>query len=205
VLCYVERIHVNKWEQLKNSRWGRDFLPVQTGPGAHPASCKMGNGSSPGVRCGRGMLLTTQPLLEPRSWKSRAIPLPTLWATLGLKRDYFTFFISFICLFVSMYLWQDFRKDSKIQSRNAKFRNRQNEEPLRSVVCFISKALYKLDQWISRNFREIIVKNSVRYVTVYSNARIYLLLLYMFFHLSHVKLSVLYCEKKRITTQIVML
>jgi len=27
------------------SRWGRDFPPVQTGPGAHPASCKMGTGS----------------------------------------------------------------------------------------------------------------------------------------------------------------
>ena len=27
------------------------------------------------------MLLTTHPLLVPRSWKSRAIPLPTLWAT----------------------------------------------------------------------------------------------------------------------------
>ena len=31
------------------SRWGRDFPPVQTGPGAHPASCKMGSGSFPGV------------------------------------------------------------------------------------------------------------------------------------------------------------
>ena len=66
------------------SRWGRDFPPVQTGPGAHPASCKMGIGSFPGVKCGRGMLLTTHPLLVPRSWKSRAIRLPTLWATLGL-------------------------------------------------------------------------------------------------------------------------
>jgi len=37
-----------------------------------------------GVKCGRGMLLTTQTLLVPRSWKSRAIPLPTLWATPGL-------------------------------------------------------------------------------------------------------------------------
>ena len=37
------------------SRWGRDFPPVQTGPGAHPASCKMGTGSSPKgkVRPGR--------------------------------------------------------------------------------------------------------------------------------------------------------
>jgi len=33
------------------SRWGRDFsAPVQTGPGAHPASCKMGTRSFPGVK-----------------------------------------------------------------------------------------------------------------------------------------------------------
>jgi len=56
------------------SRWGRDFPPLQTGPAAHPASCKMGTGSLPGVKCGRGLLLTTHPLLMPRSWKSRAIP-----------------------------------------------------------------------------------------------------------------------------------
>jgi len=43
--------------------------PVQTGPGAHPASCKMGTGSFPGVKYGRGVLLTTHPLLVPRSWK----------------------------------------------------------------------------------------------------------------------------------------
>ena len=66
------------------SRWGRDFPPVQTGLGAHPASCKMGTGSFLGVKYGRGVLLTTPPLLVPQSWKSRAIPLPTLWATPGL-------------------------------------------------------------------------------------------------------------------------
>jgi len=66
------------------SRWGRDFPPVQTGPGAHPASCKRGAGSFPEVKSNRGVLLTTHPLLVPRSWKSRAIPLPTLWATPGL-------------------------------------------------------------------------------------------------------------------------
>jgi len=66
------------------SRWGRDFLPIQASPGAHPASCKMGTGSFPGVNCGRGMLLTTHPLLVPQSQKSIAIPLPTLWATTGL-------------------------------------------------------------------------------------------------------------------------
>jgi len=60
------------------------FPPVQAGPGAHPASCKMGTRSFPEVKCGRGVLLTTHPLLVPRSWKSRAIPLPTLWVTPGL-------------------------------------------------------------------------------------------------------------------------
>ena len=58
------------------SRLGRDFPPVQTGPGAHPSSCTMGTGSFPGVKSGQGMLLTTHPLLVQRSWKSRAIPLP---------------------------------------------------------------------------------------------------------------------------------
>ena len=61
------------------SRWDEIFRP-----GAHPAFCKTGTGSFPGVKCGRGVLLTTRPLLVPRSWKSRAIPLPTLWATPGL-------------------------------------------------------------------------------------------------------------------------
>ena len=60
------------------------FRPSQTGPGTHPASCTMGAGSFPGVNCGRDVLLTTHPILVPRSWKSRAKPLPTLWATPGL-------------------------------------------------------------------------------------------------------------------------
>ena len=66
------------------SRWERDFPPAQTDPAAHAVSCKMGTGSSPGVKCGRGVLLTTHSLLVPRSWKSRVIPLPTLWATPAL-------------------------------------------------------------------------------------------------------------------------
>jgi hypothetical protein len=48
------------------SRWGARFsAPVQTGPGAHPASCKMGTGSFPGVKSGRGVTLTPHPLLVP--------------------------------------------------------------------------------------------------------------------------------------------
>ena len=56
---------------------GRDFPPVQNGPEAHPATCTMGTGSFPGVK------LTAHPLLVPLSWKSRAIPLPTVWAKTG--------------------------------------------------------------------------------------------------------------------------
>ena len=44
------------------SQWGARYsAPVQTGPGAHPASCTMGTGSFPGVKSGRGVLLTTYP------------------------------------------------------------------------------------------------------------------------------------------------
>jgi len=60
------------------------FRPSRPAPGAHPTSRKMSTMSFPGVKCGRGVLLTTHSLLVLRSWKSRAIPLPTLWATPGL-------------------------------------------------------------------------------------------------------------------------
>ena len=44
------------------SRLGARFsTPVQTGPGAHPASCTMGTGSFPGVKSGRGLTLTPHP------------------------------------------------------------------------------------------------------------------------------------------------
>ena len=58
------------------SRWGAKFTaPVQTGPGAHPASCTMGTGSFPEVKSCRGVTLTPHSLLIPWSWKGRAIPL----------------------------------------------------------------------------------------------------------------------------------
>ena len=45
------------------SRWGARFsAPVQTCPGAHPASCIMGTGSFPGLKCGRGVTLTPHPI-----------------------------------------------------------------------------------------------------------------------------------------------
>jgi len=60
------------------------FSPSRLALGLHPISCKMGTESLLGLKCGRGVLLTTNPLLVPRSCKSRAISLPNLWATPGL-------------------------------------------------------------------------------------------------------------------------
>ena len=37
------------------------FHPSRSALGTHPASCEMGTGSFPGVKCGRGVLLTTHP------------------------------------------------------------------------------------------------------------------------------------------------
>jgi len=47
-------------------RWKARFsASVQTGPGAHPASCTMGTGSFLGVKSGREVTLTPHPLLVP--------------------------------------------------------------------------------------------------------------------------------------------
>jgi hypothetical protein len=68
----------------------RFFLHVQTGPGAHPASCTMGFGLSRGQNePRRGADHPT--LLAPRSRKSTAIPLP-LSGPWSLLRGSFTFF-----------------------------------------------------------------------------------------------------------------
>jgi hypothetical protein len=70
------------------SRWGARFsAPVQTGRGAHLASCTMGTGSFPGVESGRGVTMTPHPLLVPMSKKqSRAIPLLFLRAFVACKK-----------------------------------------------------------------------------------------------------------------------
>jgi hypothetical protein len=58
------------------SRWEARFsAPVQTSPGAHPVSCTIGTVSFPGVKSGRGVMLTPHPLPVPWSRKSRTIPL----------------------------------------------------------------------------------------------------------------------------------
>jgi len=58
----------------------RFSAPVQTGPGAHPASCTMGTGSFPRVKSSRDVTLAPDSLLVPWSRKSRALPLLPVWA-----------------------------------------------------------------------------------------------------------------------------
>ena len=65
---------------IESRLWARFSAPVQAVPGAQPASSTMGTGSFPGIKSGRGVTLTPQPLLVPWSWKGRAIPLLPLWA-----------------------------------------------------------------------------------------------------------------------------
>ena len=43
---------------IESQSGARFSAPVQTSPGANPASCTMGSGSFPGVKCGRGVKLT---------------------------------------------------------------------------------------------------------------------------------------------------
>jgi hypothetical protein len=75
----------------------RFFAPVQTGPGAHPASCTMGTGSFLGVKSCRCVTLTPHPFLVPWSRKGGAIPLLPLWAVRPVQslsactRVHFTF------------------------------------------------------------------------------------------------------------------
>jgi len=63
-----------------NPGGARFSAPVQTSPGAHPASYIMGTGSFLGVKSGWGVMLTPHPLLVPWSRKGKAIPLLPVWA-----------------------------------------------------------------------------------------------------------------------------
>jgi hypothetical protein len=63
---------------------------VQTGPGAHPASCTMGTGSFQGVkRPGRDVEHSAPSRAEVKINKSTAITLLPLWALVACYRVYF--------------------------------------------------------------------------------------------------------------------
>jgi len=55
----------------------RSSAPVQTGPGAHPATCTMGTCSLLGVKSSRGVTLTPHPILVPlfmKEWSYTSTP-----------------------------------------------------------------------------------------------------------------------------------
>ena len=111
ILCFIyvgriaqsgSRLATGWTVQQSNSGGGARFsAPVQTEPGAHPASCAMGTGSLPGVKSGRGVTLTPHRLLVPWSRKGRAISLLSLWAVRPVQslsactRVHFTFTVLF--------------------------------------------------------------------------------------------------------------
>ena len=99
----------------------RFTAPVQTGPGAHPASCTMGTGSFPVVKSGRGVTLTTHPLLVPWSRKSRSIPLLPLWPVWQVQSVSACTRVHFTLFYVIMYQGKQrlFRRQNYL-SRNSK-------------------------------------------------------------------------------------
>ena len=91
------------------SRWGRDFLHLSRpalGPTQPPVQWIPG--FSPGVKSGRGVMLTPHSLLISWSWKGRAILLLPLWAVQPVQslsactRVHFTFILTTIQI---KYIW----------------------------------------------------------------------------------------------------
>jgi hypothetical protein len=74
----------------------RDFLfstPVETGTGAHPASCATGTGSLSRGLSGQGVALTTHPRRVPSLRMNRAVPLLPVCTSMACYWETFTFII----------------------------------------------------------------------------------------------------------------
>jgi hypothetical protein len=109
----------------------RFSVPVQTGPGAHPASCTMGNGSFPGVESGRGVTLTLHPLLVPRS-KNRVELY--LYSSQGpswpIKRVKPTSYVHFDFRKITINIFQDFRYSDILRSADWQFVTDVSGQPI---------------------------------------------------------------------------
>ena len=116
------------------SRWGRDFPSVQTGPGAHPASCIMGPGSFPGVNSGRGVTLTPHTLLVPQSRKSRAITLLRLWAVRTVQ--------SLSACTVELYLYSPYGPYSLYRASVPVQQSYNSTPPMGRTACTEPQCLY---------------------------------------------------------------
>ena len=109
-VCGTELSRYSDWLRAGRSgiesRWGRDFPPFQIGPGAHPASCKVSIGSFPRVKCGRCVLLTTHPILVPRSLKSTAITLTQPLGHAGpVTGSLYLFYLLCVCVYIYIYIY----------------------------------------------------------------------------------------------------
>ena len=130
----------------------RFSAPVQTGPGAHPASCTMGTGSFSGVKSGRGVTLTTRPLLVPWSSKGRAIPLLPLWAVQPVQslsactRVHFTV-LAFIQINVSLVPILLVLLLLCISSTNARIMEHTKWVCLRPTVRMLLSSTKESDKW----------------------------------------------------------
>ena len=98
------------------SRWGRNFPPLQTGPVAHPTSCTMGNVSFPAVKCSRGVLLTThsfycrghgrvEQYLYPPSGQHRACKRINVLLYIWLYVLHAFVLFCKLCIFIVMYMY----------------------------------------------------------------------------------------------------
>jgi len=74
----------------------RFSAPVQTGPGAHPASYNNRYRVSFLGLNGRGVALTTHRIYRRGKRKSKAIPLLPLWVFVACSRENFTIYFNFL-------------------------------------------------------------------------------------------------------------
>jgi hypothetical protein len=104
---------------LRSPTEAEDFsssVCIQTGSGAHPASCPMGTGvHSPGVKHGQGVMLTTHPRLVPRLRMSRSYNSSAPRCLMHVGRHLCLFFLttllegnltqsSLFCIFLNAHL-----------------------------------------------------------------------------------------------------
>ena len=107
----------------------------------------MGTGSFPGVKYGRGVLLTTHPLLVPRSWKSRAIHLPTLWVTTGSVTGNLYVYL----LIISQYTVQNMNSFSLSVKRNSE--NRFQRIPSLGTTIMVTCSVSFVVKWRMYEFQ----------------------------------------------------
>ena len=75
-------------QRIESRLGARLSAPVQTGPGAHPASFTMGTEYFPGVICCWGVTLTPHRFLVPWSRKSRDVSILPVWAVRPVQYSY---------------------------------------------------------------------------------------------------------------------